>query len=148
MANLVPSQPLHASIVQAAVLGPVSDAPLTYSVPACQARPATYCGEPARRTPRRCWTAKTPPFGGALLESLPPSPSKSVPSPRANEVGVCRPDATSVTVIPVVVFGDGGTPAPLAASASAAPARRMAAVSAAAMDRDTGTAFLARGAPR
>jgi hypothetical protein len=47
-------------------------------------------------------------LGGWEPSELPPSPSKTLPSPNANDVGVLRPDANNCTVWPFVETGSGG----------------------------------------
>src|SRR4029077_18678505 len=52
----------------------------------------------------------TPPFGGAEPSELPPSPTNTLPSPKANDVGVFSPEATSSILCPLVETGRGGGP--------------------------------------
>ena len=51
-------------------------------------------GDPGINVPVPFFSTNTPPFG-TLLVSAPPSPSNTLPPPKANDVGVWRPDATS-----------------------------------------------------
>ena len=127
--NSVPFQWLQAWIVQLAEVGPVIEPPLTYSVPAWKARPATNIGDPVSWVAVPFLSRNTPPFGGWLV-SAPPSPSNTLPSPKANDVGVCTPAANWVTV-PWTAVGGGGPVAATAADASTPLAARVAANAAA-----------------
>ena len=82
----VPAAPLRA----AATWGPwpVSEPPLTYSAPLCQARPATNCGDPGISVPGGVLQQKHAAVRHGVLDSTPPSPSNTFPPPKANEVGV------------------------------------------------------------
>ncbi len=84
---MVPFQPLH---FHSCHFGPVAviEPPLTYSAPWCQARPATNPGEPGSSVAVPFFSTNTPPFGGAVFDSTPPSPSNTAPPPNANDVGV------------------------------------------------------------
>src|ERR1700742_1903215 len=109
VAKLVPLKPLHCWICH---FGPllVSQPPATYSDPLRQARPDANAGEPASLTPWPPLSRYTPPLG-TLLVSAPPSPSKTLPAPTANDVGVFSPAANCVTVWPPGAVGGGGGPA-------------------------------------
>src|SRR4029077_4859963 len=79
----------------------------------------------------------TPPFGGAEPWELPPSPTNTLPSPKANDVGVFSPEATSSTLCPLVETGGGGGPEPaLTAGATRAKVRASARPAAAIMRLD------------
>src|SRR5690349_18218630 len=116
LVNFEPFQPLQARIWNFVAL-PDKKAALTYSVPSCQTNPATKSGEPAKRVPCPPFSRNTPPgagFGG----SEPPSPSNTLPPPKANEVGVESPLATSLTGLPFVDVGGGGPAATAVAAAT------------------------------
>src|ERR1700722_20123069 len=120
--NVVPFQPFHEISCQ---LGRpwASTAPLMYSLPWCQATPATNLSRLPIFTAWPFLSTYTPPFGGAEPSELPPSPTNTLPSPKANDVGVFSPDATSSTLWPLVETGGGGPELALATGAPSAKAR-------------------------
>src|SRR5262249_48391418 len=95
--------------------------PLTYRAPWCQAKPATNCGEFGIGVAVPPLSTNTPPFGGAVFDSTPPSPSNTFPPPKANDVGVWRPLANRVTLAPPTPVGRGGGPLAALATLAATP---------------------------
>src|SRR5690242_5869449 len=99
-----------------------AEAPLTYSVPFFHVRPPTKFGDPSSLVALPPLSRNTPPLG-ICDDSEPPSPSNTLPPPKANDVGVVRPPpcANSFTFAPLTPFGGGGGPPAAVALATTPP---------------------------